>query len=364
MAKGINLNNLKNQNRSSLLYLLNTYGELSRKELSKKLNLTPAAITKIVQELIESNDVKEGLSISKGLGRKEVLVSLNLEDKLLYGLNVEMDHITLSFSTFSGKLIKRKNIPFSNDFTYVIKEAKDYYLLNNINVQVISLCIIGNLDGFGVYKDIDYQKILEETFNKKVIVSNNVKAFATAGLIFDNKKEEDSLLFFKWGPGIGSSIVSNGKVVTGNDYSSTEIGHYIIHPLSEKKCRCGRKGCLETEVSLKEILNQVKQSGKDLTIEEILESKDEEIIKLIDSKINLSALALVNTATILNVHDIVLFGSMFNNPTFAEKFISKCLQLNPTLTKENIRVSALNSSSGYIGACAIAAQQLFFEKGI
>ena len=50
---GLNLQSLKSKNRSLILYELNANGKLSRKELSKKLSLTPAAVTKIFSELID-----------------------------------------------------------------------------------------------------------------------------------------------------------------------------------------------------------------------------------------------------------------------------------------------------------------------
>jgi predicted NBD/HSP70 family sugar kinase len=364
MSKGININNLKNQNRSALLYLLNAYGSLSRKEIAKKLNLTPAAITKIVSELINEKYIKEGDSIGTGLGRKEVLVSLDIDDKLLYGINVEQDVITLSFSSMNGKLLTKKVIPFDEDFSKVLEEAKQYYYQNEqYKVEGISICIIGHLHEFGVWQNVDYKQAFEEAFQKEVIIENNVKAFALSSLIYDNKEEAQSLLFFKWGPGIGSSIVTDGKVVTGSDYGIAEIGHYIINPKSDKKCRCGRYGCLENETSLKEIVKEVKELGYHLSIEEILKSQDDKIKELLDRKIDLCALALVNTATILNVSDIVLFGSLFKVKSFADKFINRCIELDPILNKDSIRVSSLNEDSGYIGACAIGAKKLFFEKG-
>lgn len=40
---GLNLGNVKNQNRSSILKLLNDHGPMPRKDLSARLGLTPAA---------------------------------------------------------------------------------------------------------------------------------------------------------------------------------------------------------------------------------------------------------------------------------------------------------------------------------
>lgn len=42
---GLNLGNVKNQNRSSILKLLNDHGPMPRKDLSARLGLTPASLT-------------------------------------------------------------------------------------------------------------------------------------------------------------------------------------------------------------------------------------------------------------------------------------------------------------------------------
>ena len=42
---GLNLENVKNQNRSSILKLLNDHGPMSRKDISARLGLTPASVT-------------------------------------------------------------------------------------------------------------------------------------------------------------------------------------------------------------------------------------------------------------------------------------------------------------------------------
>ena len=49
---GLNLGNVKNQNRSSILKLLNDHGPMPRKDLSARLGLTPASLTTLCGELL------------------------------------------------------------------------------------------------------------------------------------------------------------------------------------------------------------------------------------------------------------------------------------------------------------------------
>ncbi|MDE7372456.1 MAG: MarR family transcriptional regulator, partial [Clostridia bacterium] len=81
MSKGLNLQSVKSKNRSMVLYQLNQYGMLSRKDIAAKLSLTPAAVTKICSELIAEGYVVEVGEQGGGVGRKEILLKLKLDDK-------------------------------------------------------------------------------------------------------------------------------------------------------------------------------------------------------------------------------------------------------------------------------------------
>ena len=111
MAKGMNLKSVKSENRSMILYMLNTYGSLSRKEIAGKLSLTPAAVTKICNELIDEGFIKEsGFIDSNGKsGRREVLLSLCLEDKLVLGVNAEKNGIQkIKFKYNLAKSVRKR----------------------------------------------------------------------------------------------------------------------------------------------------------------------------------------------------------------------------------------------------------------
>ena len=365
MTKALNLQSVKNENRSLILYTLSKDGALSRKELAAKLGLTPAAVTKICAALIERGYIREcGEADASGkTGRREILLSLCLDDKYCFGINAEKDGVTLSVSTLSGRLITKKRLPFISDVDRIIELSKDFLDENcqyRSKIAGAGVCIIGSLseDDFGIWKDRHLQKKLESAFAMPVVIKNNVKAFAESEMLFGNTKSTGSMLFFKWGPGVGSAIIANGRVFSGNDSSAAEIGHYIVNPAG-RRCRCGRYGCLETEVSEAAILSEI---GTKETLDETLKNCDNNIINILDHKIDMVALALANTATILNTDNIVLFGTMFNNEFVAAKLKRQCTRYNSKLSDDMIEVSALNGDVDYIGAAAVCAKKFFFES--
>lgn len=363
---GMNLRSVKSTNRTLVLYLLNEHKSISRKEIASRLGLTPAAVTKICQSLIEDGYIKEGSPVGEAgkSGRREVLLSLSLDDKLVFGINAERDLITYSCSTLDGRLVCINHTDFTDDVDRVIAGAKSFLKNNSIscaNLLGVGVCVIGNVDDeYSIWKCQDLKQKFEQELNANVVIENNVKAFAQSEMLYGDHSVSNSALFLKWGAGIGSSIVANGKVFSGNDSGVAEIGHYIVDP-SGKKCRCGRFGCLETIASTDAILNEI---GKNISIIDIVNSKDNDIINLIDQKIDLVALALTNTATILNTDNVVLFGKMFNNTIIAEKLKKQCMRYNSNFADNTIVLSKLNEISDYIGTTAICAKHFYFEREV
>lgn len=363
---GLNMQSVKSKNRSLVLYLLNKHEHLSRKEIASMLSLTPAAVTKICQSLIDDGFIKECGEVvdNNKSGRREVLLSLCLDDKVCLGVNAERDTITYSLSTFDGNLIGLKRAPFTKNLNTVIKQSLE--LLSTLDYDKDSLCAVGictigspNDDDYSVWDAKQIELLFSDCYGVDVIIENNVKAYAESSLLYDCL-DDDRALFLKWGPGIGSSIIANGRVLSGNDSGVTEIGHYIVNA-GGKACRCGRYGCLETEASCDAIINDI---NSDLSLDKIIYSSDNNIINVLDERIDMVALALTNTATILNASSIVLFGSMFKNDAIVNKIIKQCIRYNSNFDDGIIRLSSLNDKSDYIGACAICAKHCFFEREV
>lgn len=361
MKTGLNMHSVKAENRSLVLYLLQKNGSMSRKEIAQSLGLTPAAVTKICNDLISCGVLKETGEISKGSkGRKEILLSLNFGKKLVLGINAETTHITYSVSKLSGEVVSAVTSEFTKDIDTVLKNAEELLQKNNINKEDIfsvGLCVVGSVTGKG-YGLWDCRELCDKTAEKyeaPIAIENNVRAFAQSEMLYSGNYGNEAVLFFKWGSGIGSAIGADGKILSGNDKGIAEIGHYIINPAG-KRCRCGRYGCLETEAGEEALVALTK-----LRLEEIITSKNEDVINILDEKIDAVALALANTATILNAKRIVLFGSVFSNNSVVKKLKKQCIRYNGNLTDDMIVLSKLNEKIGYIGPVAICAKRFFFE---
>lgn len=363
---GLNYKNIKERNISSILYLLNSNQAMSRKDIAQALSLTPAAVTKLCSQLIADGLVEEKGEAQNDFakaGRKKILLSLRLADYYTLGINAELGKITVSVAGLDGRIYESQSF---DDITNVDKLISiSHSLFENSKIDkskflCTSICVIGSLKkgATGLWDNEYVIKMLEERIGLPVVIDNNVRAFALAELIYGHRIYENSVLFLKWGPGIGSAIAANGELLSGSDAGITEIGHYIINR-NGKRCRCNRYGCLETEVSSMAIIDELDNK---ISFEEIIKSTDEDICNLIDHKIDLVSVALTNTATILNANKIILFGMMFENKTIADKLSRQCKRYNNNFNADTIELSKLNDKITYIGPVALAAKYFFFER--
>ncbi|MCH5189480.1 MAG: ROK family transcriptional regulator [Oscillospiraceae bacterium] len=361
MKTGLNMRSVKAENRRLILHLLQRYGALSRKELSEKSSLTSAAVTIICNELISEGKLCETGELEKnGKGRKEILLSVSFGDKYVLCVNAETTHITYSICSFSGELKAAVTEGFTNNADEILEKTEKLLYDNNIKAEELAaagVCVVGSVSGkgYGLWNCSEICKKIEEKYSVPVTAENNIRAFAQSEMIYSDGYGSGPVLFFKWGPGIGSAVAAGGELFSRNDEGVAEIGHYIVNPAG-KACRCGRWGCLETEAGEEALV-----SLTNLTLPEIVKSTDENVIHILDEKIDIVALALTNTATILNAEKIVLFGSLFSNETVVEKLRRQCIRYNGNLSADMIIKSKLNEKIGYAGPAAICAKKFFFD---
>ena len=96
-------------------------------------------------------------------------------------------------------------------------------------------------------------------------VTNDANAATMGEMVYGAAKGMNDFMMITLGTGLGSGVVSNGKLIYGHDGLAGELGHVIVDKKG-RQCGCGRKGCLETYCS---------STGMVRTAKEFLETKDE-----------------------------------------------------------------------------------------
>lgn len=93
---------------------------------------------------------------------------------------------------------------------------------------------------------VELAKLVSEKFGLPTAVTNDANAATMGEMAYGAAKGMKDFVMITLGTGIGSGIVSNGKLIYGHDGLAGELGHIIVERRGGRKCGCGRSGCLET----------------------------------------------------------------------------------------------------------------------
>ncbi|GGD26353.1 sugar kinase [Microbacterium faecale] len=93
------------------------------------------------------------------------------------------------------------------------------------------------------WNEFDVRAPFEERYEAPVWVDNDVNMLVLTEREGRRAPHED-MIYMKIGSGVGSALLSRGRLHRGANGSAGDIGHVRIAG-AEEQCRCGKTGCLE-----------------------------------------------------------------------------------------------------------------------
>jgi glucokinase len=106
--------------------------------------------------------------------------------------------------------------------------------------------------------------LMKQYFDVPIVITNDANAAAIGEMKFGSARGKKDFIVITLGTGLGSGIVVDGKLVFGHNGVAGEMGHINASPDSNRKCGCGKRGCLETYASATGIVITVKELLKNL----------------------------------------------------------------------------------------------------
>ena len=298
---------------------------ISRAAISKKLGLTKATISIIVQELINKKLVIEVGSDDTKLGRKPILLSLN--KKAGYGISIDIGVKTISAlsSDLAGEDRGLKQITTPKNPSYLlealIKLIETMKLDDHIpyNLVGISLGIHGlvqdNQVSFAPYYDLSKINLaheLESHFDVPVYLENeaNLSVIGEKTFQYDYKNIANISIH----SGIGLGIIINDELYTGYNGRAGEFGHTIVE-IGGRTCPCGNNGCLEQYMSEQALMKELAQRKEleEVTFDDfqdMYQEGDPDANDIMDHFIKYMSVGVNNILNIYNP-DIVIINSSF-----------------------------------------------------
>lgn len=231
-----------------------------------------------------------------------------------------------------------------------------------------------NLEWKGIIPIAD---LVKEHFDVPVFVTNDANAGALGEMLYGGAKGMNDFIFITLGTGLGSGIVTGGKLLYGHDGFAGEIGHTNVIP-DGRLCGCGRKGCLETYASATgivktsvELLEQINEesllrvTGFNISSENIYKAAlkgDAIALKAFDFTAEILGKALADSVAYLSPEAIFMFGGLSNAGDLLLKPVKKYMEDNLLeICKNKVRIlkSQLSGNNAAIlGEGALVWQEL------
>lgn len=350
---------IRNINNNLILESILNYGPISRADLSKKLNLTKATISAIVQDLIDHSLVVEIGSKDTHVGRKPILLCFNQKCAYAISIDLNAEYIAVYLSDLKGEKIYSSRYKNNLDSATLLEKLKAIIkhiitLVPDSEYGVVGITIgihgitFNNEVIFTPYynlTELDIASDLNKTFNIPVYIENEANLSVIGEKTLFN--DYSNIVNISIHTGVGLGLIINNKLYTGYNGFAGEFGHSIVVP-NGKPCPCGNNGCLEQYVSETSLLRQYSQlKGLEIKDIDVLISDylygDIEANQVIKSFIDYMSIAVNNILTTFNPHIIIINSAITTYlPNIIEKIknsmnsrMSKYINIVPTTLQNN-----------------------------
>ena len=269
---GINLSEVKERNRASVLRLLCTAPSITRSELSERLCLSPMTVTNITSELLGARLIEEvtPCSHAKTPGRTPMLLRIAPDSPVVAGVLLTKCNVFGILSDLSLRPLGRAHCTLDEGETEQSILKKIFSIVRQLLACTTRPCcglgissagvvnpensgIAYITDFFGV-QSMELREPLEARFGFPVYVYNDMQAAGLCELYFGWGRQEESFLYVGVTNGLGAATVTHHEPLD----ACGEMGHISVDS-DGPHCNCGSNGCLELYASTTAILHRIEQ---------------------------------------------------------------------------------------------------------
>ncbi len=273
---------MRSINGIELLNLIREHGPISRASLAKLSCLSKPTVSSQVDTLVRQGwivEVGPGESGSRG-GKKPTLIRFNSDAGRLFAAEIDAAHVRLAVADLEGHILERletsigSNSSAASVLAIVRNGLKTLIAKQSAAAaqRVISIAAPGRVDvQLGVVLDagnvfnwhnVPIRQDLEAEFGLPVFVDNDVKMATLGEIHFGVAQGEKDVVLVRLDTGIGSGIVSNGRLLPGRHWAAGEIAHMVLD-LSQAGQDWSVRGYLESVVGSDRILTEARALGSD-----------------------------------------------------------------------------------------------------
>lgn len=334
-------------------------GSLSRVEIARLSGLTPQAIRNIVDDLLQTNLIRETGRRKGFRGQPQINIEINPDGGYSLGFHAEAGILHHVAANLGGQIVyegKSRPIPRSKaEMLETIAEidAKSQHELKGLMRLGVGAVFSRPASSKWFMHEQSPEEFAAQSqalagyFDEEIVFENDANAAALAESMFGLVRSGGNFVYIFVGEGVGGGIVDAGEPVRGVRGNAGEFGHILIDPNGEK-CHCGNNGCLHGYLSI----GGLRRKYKDVSLEP--SSVPDEWI---NSAASALGRALVSLENILDPERVIVGGTA--PEWLLDEIVSRLARqdfpsVRSELAEQRLEISKLGSRSALLGAAALS----------
>ena len=369
-------------------------GDATITDLSKDMDLSIPTITKLVDEMCEDGYVDDNGKLETNGGRHPNLYGLNPDAGYFLGVEAEKTYLSFCVVNFRGEIVDFKTmIPFKRENTVECLDTLCNEILSYISSlpykkeKYLNVCValhgrVNPVTGcsYGTFNfaQTPISEMITDRIGINTCVDNDSRTTAYGEYMLHSVKCPKNVIFINLSWGLGMGIIIDGKLYSGMSGFAGEFGHNFGYD-NQQICHCGKKGCIETEVSCsalyRKFIERLKNGEssvllKEKSIDEIelddifnaVEREDVLAIELVEEighKLGRHIGGLIN---IFNPEQVIIGGELSKVGDYLLHPVISAIRkhtLNLMYRDSDIVLSELKEKANAIGAALLARSNLF-----
>ncbi|MGB8645941.1 MAG: ROK family protein [Anaerolineae bacterium] len=267
-----------------LNYIWDASGPISRAYLTQISGLNKSTVGSLLTQLQAWGLVEETGMANQRPGRPGVLIDIAPDAGRIVGVEIAVGMITVVLADIKANVTWRRSVdktPKGLPLTEVsqadvlklteqlVREAIAESAASDRRLFGIGVSVPGLVDhhsGAVLYTpnlgwhNLPLHSRWKERFHVPIVVENDANASALGEQMLGVAKQVNNFVYISSGVGLGGGLVIDGKVYGGVGGFAGEIGHMTLEP-DGPQCNCGNRGCWETLVGPRAILQRARQAA-------------------------------------------------------------------------------------------------------
>ena len=280
---------VRRHNLGSLLSLLHVRGATSRADLTALTGLNRSTVKALTGELVDAGLAVESAPVGRGAaGRPSITVRPASDHVYVLSVDLGVERLTVVRVGLGGVVLDRRSLRQTpGDYVVsrtlsrlsgLLRALLDGAPADGVCVGIgIGVCgVVSTGEGTVRFApnlgwvDVPLRDLMAQALDTglPIDLGNDGDVGALAEHLRGAGRGTSDMVFVAGEVGIGGGVIVGGRPFRGAGGYAGEVGHMSVDPKG-RVCRCGRRGCWETEISDQAVLLATR-AADGVSLEQVL----------------------------------------------------------------------------------------------